>query len=57
MIIGIRQKEDGLEIGSEKINEKLMQCKLSYNKDEIDLSTMLINYVKTEKEADGSEAP
>ncbi|MBG9444025.1 hypothetical protein [Cytobacillus firmus] len=38
-------------------NEKLMQCKLSYNKDEIDLSTMLVDYVKMEKEADGSEAP
>ncbi|WP_419883956.1 hypothetical protein ACN6MY_11015 [Peribacillus sp. B-H-3] len=38
-------------------NEKLAQCKLSYNKDEIDLSTMLVDYVKTEIEADGSEAP
>jgi hypothetical protein len=38
-------------------NEKLAQCKLTFNKDEIDLSTMLVDYIKTEKEADRSEAP
>ncbi|MFJ7756494.1 hypothetical protein ACQKGI_24085 [Peribacillus muralis] len=37
-------------------NEKLKQCSLLYNENEIDLSTMLVDYVKTDMETDTPKA-